>query len=284
MHPPPTPQVRTRMCAAHDHARAALGLRLGPAPDSTEAWGWNGRTLGRPVDTPTGPGWLRLAAAPSGHTDHVFWSGNHDADAVLPVGTPRPARRANLDWHDHTWSYRAELFDHTTDPPISPTATLTDTPTLPPRWWAELRATLTAISAVPTSRHTTDQHYLDWSVPTFLDPDMDTTTTSWTTAHGDLHWANLCAPRLQILDWEGFGRAPAGYDAVMLHTHSLLAPDLAEHVHAELAATLDTPTGRFAELAVIAELLHNAADGNTTIPTRPLRRRAAHLLDRAKDD
>jgi hypothetical protein len=33
--------------------------------------------------------------------------------------------------------------------------------------------------------------------------------TCWTTAKGNLHWANITAP-LRLLDWEGWVRAPWG--------------------------------------------------------------------------
>src|SRR5262249_18638582 len=53
----------------------------------------------------------------------------------------------------------------------------------------------------------------------------------WATAHGDLHFANLCAPNLHLLDWEGWGLAPAGYNAATLHSHSLHALDRRSSTH-----------------------------------------------------
>ena len=103
----------------------------------------------------------------------------------------------------------------------------------------------------------------------------------WTTAHGDLHYANLCAPQLHMLDWEGWGLAPAGYDAAMLHSRSLLAPAAAGRVHAEFGDLLNTAHGRFAELAVITELLDAAANGINTVLAEPLRSRAAALLQQS---
>ncbi|MFD5856771.1 hypothetical protein [Streptomyces chartreusis] len=45
----------------------------------------------------------------------------------------------------------------------------------------------------------------------------------WSTAHGYLHWVNLTS-FLKILDWEGWGQAPCGFDAAMLYACSLLRP------------------------------------------------------------
>ena len=50
---------------------------------------------------------------------------------------------------------------------------------------------------------------------------------TWTTAHNDLHWGNVTGPELCILDWESWGRAPAGYDASTLLCTSLRHPPTA---------------------------------------------------------
>ena len=49
--------------------------------------------------------------------------------------------------------------------------------------------------------------------------------TDWTTGHGDLHWANLTSAPLVILDWEGWGRLPVGYDIGLLHAVQPDHPD-----------------------------------------------------------
>ncbi|WP_202451087.1 MULTISPECIES: phosphotransferase [unclassified Streptomyces] len=128
-------------------------------------------------------------------------------------------------------------------------------------WWTGLRIALDDIATVPTDRYTTKQQYLDWAMPKFLGTSLDTRVPTWTTAHGDLHWANLCAPDLQILDWEGWGLAPTGYDVAILHSYSLLVLPTAARIRAEFAYLLDTPAGRFAELVAITELLHSTTRG-----------------------
>jgi hypothetical protein len=277
MYPQPEdPDVVDRMRAAHRRARAALAVRH--APDKREAWGWHGRTLSRTVTCADGPAWLRLACAPSGQSDHIFWRGSLEARDAIPAAVPRPRLRTFYDFHDQAWEYRAELYDYVTTHPIAPSPVLTAQHDLPPAWWAALRAALDTISTVPTSRCTTTQRYLDWAMPKFLGTRIDARTPAWATAHGDLHWANLCGPQLQIFDWEGWGLAPAGYDAAMLHSCTLLVPGVAERVRSELADMLDTPTGRFAELVAITELLHGTTRGANLPLAEPLRHRAAGLL------
>ena len=137
-----------------------------------------------------------------------------------------------------------------------------------------MRATLDDVAAIPTRRLTIHQAFLDYAMPRFLGtPITSQAPCPWTTAHGDFHFANLCAPTLRLLDFEGWGQAPAGYDAATLHSYSLLVPAIAVRVRRELAHILNTPGGRFAELAVITELLHTAARGENAPITEPLRRR-----------
>jgi len=280
MYPKPAdPEAVARMRAAHQHARTVLGVR--PDPDAQEIWGWRGRTLSRPVSAPGGPAWLRLASSPKGQIARTFWDGSLEAQTAIPATVPRPRLRESHDWNDQAWEYRAELYDRIAVPPISRSPTLTATPDLPSAWWAALHAALGDIGTVSTDRYTIEQQYLDWAMPKLLGNPLDTRVPAWATAHGDLHWANLCAPQLQMLDWEGWGLAPVGYDAAMLHSYSLLVADIATRVRGELGEVLDTPAGRFAELVTITELLHSTARGDNLPLAEPLRRQARRLLGRS---
>ena len=102
----------------------------------------------------------------------------------------------------------------------------------------------------------------------------------WTTAHGDMHWANLTAPSLTILDWEGWGRAPAGTDAATLHAYSLLVPEIAAEVHRTFADILDTRDGLLAGLLATVRLQRRIGHGDDPILARPLQRRARELASR----
>ncbi|WP_223830603.1 aminoglycoside phosphotransferase/kinase family protein [Nocardiopsis quinghaiensis] len=230
--------------------------------------------------TGDGPAWLRLASAPNDQRVDTFWNGSIDAEDAIPVTVPRPRLRAVHDWQEGRWSYRAELYDRAPVRAASRSAVLSTNPNVCPHWWNDLRSTLDAISTVRTSRLTAFQPFLDHAMPRYLGTPVDTRAPSWSTAHGDLHFANLGAPAFHLFDWEGWGMAPAGYDAAMLHSYSLLVPMTAARIRAELAHVLDTPAGRFAELAVITELLHGTARGDNTELREPLRNRAQHLLGR----
>lgn len=151
---------------------------------------------------------------------------------------------------------------------------------LPIPWWESVRALLHDVAQVPTSRLSVHPPFLERAMPQYLGTPIETTAPSWSTAHGDFHWANLCAPDLRVFDWEGWGQAPTGYDAAVLHSYSLKLPSIAAHVRRELNV-LDTPAGRHAELVVITQLLHSTTRGDNLELAEPLRGRAEHLLGRA---
>ncbi|GAA2321921.1 hypothetical protein Scani_00340 [Streptomyces caniferus] len=56
----------------------------------------------------------------------------------------------------------------------------------------------------------------------------------WTTGHADLHWANVTHAPLVVLDWEGWGLLPVGYDLGFLHACALTAPATAARLRQEL--------------------------------------------------
>lgn len=276
---PEDPDVAARMRTAHSRARADLGLL--PEQEDYEAWGWRGRTLSRPVTAPDGPAWLRIICAPTGQRAATFWDGAAEAEKSLPGSIPRPRLRQWHDWSDQRWEYRAELYDRVAVRPIATSPTPVRMPDLPQTWWSALRSVLDDVATVPTCRVTVHQPFLDRAMPRFLGTPLDTTTPSpWSTAHGDFHYANLCAPTLCVLDWEGWGLAPPGYDAAVLHSYSLLVPALAVRIRSELAHLLDTPAGRFAELVAITQLLHTTTRGDNLELAQPLRKRATLLLRR----
>jgi hypothetical protein len=276
---PDYPEVAERMRTAHSRARTALCVLS--EQDIREAWGWRGRTLSQPVIASDGPAWLRVACAPADQARTTFWDGSSEAKTAIPGSVPRPLLRDIHDWSDEPWKYRAELYDRVTAPAAATSLALVTAPDLPPAWWAAVRTALDDIAVVPTLRRTVHQPFLDRAMPQFLGTPIDTAAPSWSTAHGDFHFANLCAPILHVLDWEGWGLAPTGYDAAVLHNYSLLVPSVATRIRSELAHILGTPAGRFAELAVITQLLHSTTHGDNLELAEPLRNRAAYLLQRA---
>jgi len=279
---PADPGIALRMRTAHVHASSTLGVLT--AEDAREAWGWRGRTLGKPVIAPDGPAWLRLACASVGQAVATFWDGSIEAEKFMPRSIPRPCLRTWHDWRDQHWQYRAELYDLVTSrPAVQPR---------PPRSW-RLRPTCRGRGGPPFGPHWTRS-------PAFPPAASPSTRHSLTTpCHGCLARPSTLGPRVpgrrhtatftsptsacQLCTCStsraGVWPRPAT-TAATLHSYSLLVPAAAARVHSELAHILGTPAGRFAELAVITELLHAATQGGNAALTAPLRQRASLLLGR----
>ncbi|WP_345695751.1 hypothetical protein [Kitasatospora terrestris] len=258
---------------------AAMTLEVQPS-NTREVWGWRGRTLSRSVATATGGrGWLRLVSAPADKAAGKLWDGPIEAERAMPLAVPRPRLHQQHAWTEDGHGYLAELYEEVTAVVVSgDDPVLRTEPALNEAWWTDLVTALDGIQQVSTSRVAVRQEYLDRAMPQFLGAPVRTMVPVWTTAHGDLHWTNLTGPTLTILDWEGWGIAPAGYDAALLHSYSLLVPATANEIRERLGHILDTPEGRFAELAVITELLQTTTRGDNLDLEGPLRKRLAELL------
>ncbi|MFJ1590443.1 hypothetical protein ACIOD0_09395 [Kitasatospora albolonga] len=209
-----------------------------------------------------------------------LWTGPEDAERLVPRRVPRPRLHLVREWTEGQDAYRAEFYEFVADGALSSSPVLTEAPRLTAAWWSGLRTALGCLAAVRTERTAVRQAYLDRAMPKylgFLPGPVPTAPPAWSTAHGDLHWGNLCGPELSILDWEGWGVAPAGYDAALLHAHSLAVPEAAERVRRELSDVLVSDAGRFAELVVITELLQSAERGDNPELVPALRQRAEEV-------
>ncbi|RKS79502.1 hypothetical protein BZB76_0972 [Actinomadura pelletieri DSM 43383] len=221
-------------------------------PQGARAWGHSGRTIGGPVTTSSGDAWLRVLEAPVDKAGGKLWTGTQAAATALPSEVPRPRLRDTADWTKKGYAYRAELSTYVTASVCSSTPGLTAHIALPDAWWSRLRWTTDTVAAtpIPDDRpRVISQDYVHRTIPRYLgDTGVDTTVHHWTLAHGDLHWANLTGPELTILDWEGFGPAPRGFDAAHLHAYTLGVPEVAARVRDVFADVLETREGRLAEL------------------------------------
>lgn len=268
-----------RLAAAHHRAATDFAVTITGEP----VWGWRGRTIGAKTTGPDdGPAWLRVLSAPEEKASGKLWEGTALAAKAMPE-VAKPALLAEQDWTADRFAYRAELTAFAADPVLSPDPVLREEVELSDAWFAELRRSLALIAAVPTDRSVIGQDYLNRAMPRFLSLEVGSATTAeaWSTAHGDLHPANLTGPGLTILDWEGWGTAPQHYDIAVLHSYCLLAPGTAARIRQEFEQEFASPAGRFAELAVIAELLQTVSRGDNLDLEPALRDRAAALLTTA---
>ena len=250
-----------RMIAAFHAAAARHGARPGQA--TAQSWGWRGRTLSGPAHRDDGTVWIRLAASPADAVIETFWYGNLTAEQHLESSLPRPRLLAFQEFTDDGWAYASEVFEHTQAMALSRRPALEQQPGhLGDTWWNDLKSTLAAVAPVSTTRVTVYPRFATRVVSKMFGPTAPTIpdVDQWITSHGDLHWANLAGPDLTVFDWEGWGRAPAGYDAATLLCHSLLCPEAADQVRARFADQLDTPAGQAGLALVLAEQLWQRQD------------------------
>ncbi|MEV6672891.1 phosphotransferase [Streptomyces sp. NPDC051162] len=250
--PAPDELTQARMETAHRHAADRIGINC----DGPPAWGWGGRTIGRRG----GPHWLRLLSCPADMARGKLWTGTQDAETAFPASVPRPRLIDVYEWQGDSTAYRAELTTYVDQPVISTSPDISHTPVLPPAWWSRLRAALYTVAKAPTERQAVRAQWISRGFPAYLGIPAPP-AVEWVTSHADLHWANITAGPLTVLDWEAWGLAPAGYDAGHLHAYSLRIPLLAARVRAEFAATLNTPAGQTGELTALAQLLQVASRG-----------------------
>ncbi|GAA2947567.1 phosphotransferase [Streptomyces enissocaesilis] len=258
MYSPPTdPADQQRMRRAFAQSAETLGATVTGA----EVWGWHGRTLSaRAQDPDQRACWLRLLSAPEEKAAGKIWEGNREAAALFDGRIRKPLLYGTTQSSSDGYAYRAELHQYIAEPVLSASPVLRTGPQPSAGWWESLRTDLEYVSGTPTDRVAVRQEWVDRAVPRFLqipDPQI----TYWTTAHGDLHTANLTSTTPYLLDWEGFGLAPAGYDAAMLLAYSLLVPEFAHDIH-DTFSVLKTEPGRVAQIIVITELLQSASRGD----------------------
>jgi hypothetical protein len=242
--------------------QAATRLNTAPVPDAQTTWGHSGRTIGAPVTTTHSQAWLRVLETLADRQGGKLWTGTSQAETALPPDVPRPRMINSTDWQQGSYAYRAELTTYITAPVCSSTPDLRRPIDLSGTWWSDLRQTLDTVTTwrAPTDRPPViTQDYIHRAIPRYLAAvNVDTHVHRWTLAHGDLHWANLTSPELNILDWEGFGPAPYGFDVAHLHAYTLHTPDTAAHIRALFVDILPTPEGRIAELTVAAMIVQAA--------------------------
>jgi len=235
---------------------------LGATVDGPEVWGWHGRTLSARVRAGKyGKCWLRLMTATADKATGKIWEGNLTASGLFDLRVVKPALYDTVEQVRGKHAYRAELSQHISEPVLSPSPVLSPDTVIPPDvWWDSLRTDLSTVAKTPTDRIAVRQEWADRAVPQFLDRSAPQ-ITAWETAHGDMHPANLTAESPYLLDWEGFGRAPVGYDSAMLLVYSLLEPEFTARVK-KTFPVLDTEAGRVAQIIVLAELLQSASRGD----------------------
>lgn len=251
-----------------------LDVRLDHSQTRTGAWA---TSTGFPTDKGT---WVRVDSRPAAWIQPQSWVGA-EAASVIP-GVPKPGWFQTVTWADpeRDLAWRAEEMELVTEPVIAATGTmLAADPGLPDRWWTELRSALATLAGFRTLRFSGRQELVTRRISQVLGGEVDTTVHEWATSHGDLHWGNITAPRLVLLDWADWGLAPRGNDAACLWASALAVPAIADRIHAEFRDDLDSRSGRIARLWVCSNILRMAGRrADATALQQPARDAAEQLL------
>lgn len=239
-------------------------------------FGWMDRTIGAAVVVDGQRRWLRLVLEPAESPLLDFWTGNESANVL--VGVRRPRVLGSYEPTVRGWQCRAELMDFVPEPPCNPGPVARGLLDVGPDWWRALTDSHRAVSVTPTGRIATDYEQLCGR----LDDAYGLARPSiqhWTTAHADLHWANLTTPQCWWLDWEGWGLAPSGFDAASLYMHSLAVPHLAEQVRVRFADELNTTDAIISQL-YLADRMSRRGDRDDVDIERAVARHVDALLPR----
>lgn len=276
------PYYRDFLHGALDEAVRRLGPgihRLGDAVIS-----FSERSIGTRVRRGERILWLRVSPFDEGRMDHAAWTGNVAANSI--AGVPKPVVEARAVWAAQTpvpVRIAGELMTYVPDPPVAAGREVLEPVVAPDSWWCDLRAALDQLARHPADRyfswHTAERYASLLSA--FYGERVDLgPVPRWGTEHLDLHWNNVTAPQLWIMDWELWGTAVAGYGAASLYCTALGVPEVAKRVYETFADVLQSPAGRYAQLIVTAELLsHTAVHGETLGPVVHLHRLAEQLLE-----
>jgi hypothetical protein len=233
------------------------------------------RSAGFPTDRSS---WVRIECRGLERLDGQGWG--LEAAATV-AGVPIPQWHAGLSWFDPARQvmWRADESQLIEEPPIGRS---TAASSLPDSWWAEFDAAMDTLAQASTTRIATPDlepisiERVRAAIAKVF-PDAEAPIEEWSTAHADLNWANMTGPRLWILDWEDWGRAPRGLDAANLWFSSLAVPGLAEKVLHRRRTDLASVTGRTMRLFKCAELLAWADESESLYS--PAKQAAQQLLD-----
>ncbi|MFI9485360.1 phosphotransferase family protein [Promicromonospora sp. NPDC052451] len=241
----------TKDRAARHLAQAAK--RLGVAIQGAVVTGHLNGTAG--VRT-SGPAWLRVAVLSTELSTDDMWDGIATATGDPFDAVPMPHVLRSVEWTDQHLRVRADLLTYIDQPTIGTGLVLEHEPELTDPWWASLHASLEPLRQIErTKRMAVNPHRFQAEILRWFGVQIDRDRIQWEVAHGDLHFGNLTAPRLCILDWENWGWAPAGFDAAHLAYSAILHPRTEARARTEFARVLDTYSGAVAELVVATKYL-----------------------------
>jgi hypothetical protein len=241
--------------------------------DADRALGYQGGSIG--YRTTSGE-WLSVRLTPlSGDQYEVVRERIRLADRLVPRSIPRPHEIASTIFTVDGESVFASLN------PVAPGRNASRYPCLveddeliTDDYVADLRRHLDALARVrqaPPHSQTLHTWFTNWvrdECHVYVTRRVDELVTG----HGDFHWGNFRMPDPYFLDWEYWGRVPAGYDAAQLTVMSLAVPRIRELVDHHFGDLLDHDDGRRClELWCHIVLLSRKYEGSFKVLVEPVK-------------
>lgn len=189
------------------------------------------------------------------------WNGT-EAAAVLQ-GVAMPEWYQGVAWREpgEPVMWRADELELIPSPSVGKGALVLGDPGLPDEWWEALNASLDALASQQTPRIATPdtvtitQEQVTQTIGAVFPGVADTRIERWAPAHADLTWANVMGPEFSLIDWEDWGMAPRGLDAATLWGNALAVPGLADRVHQERRADLESRDGKLMSLFFLSKIV-----------------------------
>jgi hypothetical protein len=222
-------------------------------PIDTPVRPWTRKSLGASVESVDGTrSWLKVSGIPIGTSNRQ--RRNEEVSACIQ-NVPKPSILTSFDWIERDVCWRGLQMEHAPSPASSafPPRHL---PSISDAWIHGLRQALADLAKVEATHFSVMPLDFSNEIRLRFGNDAPHQAVELCTAHGDLHWANLTAPTLSILDWENWGRAPRGYDVAYLIASTAYDPALMQRLESAFADELKTPSGRVAQLSVCANMLN----------------------------
>lgn len=266
------------------HRRRLTDVHLGAASelecvlDEDWQWGWYDRSVSGRGTRGGQRVWIRTVTEQPQWAEMLFWTGNLEANKI--VGVPKPIVLDFTETRDEDRWFRTEVMTLVDQALASPTPAVTTPPVIGDEWLDQLRTSLDALAVTTTTREAKVQDDVTQQLREYFGDRIDPRVERWVTSHSDLHWANLTAPELVILDWEQWGIAPYGYDIATLYCHSLLVPKTAEAIQDRFSEVLESADGIRSQLLAASRMLGRTRMGDYTDLVVPLHRLADRLLGR----
>ncbi|MFB7782209.1 phosphotransferase [Streptomyces vinaceus] len=216
------------------------------------------RSLGGRTERGT---WVRIERRGFERIGAQGWNGT-EAAAVLQ-GVAMPEWHQGVAWREpgEPVMWRADELELIASPPVGKGALVLEDPGLPDAWWEALNSSLDSLAVQRTPRIATPdtvtitQEEVTQTLAEVFPGVPDTQIEQWTPAHADLTWANVMGPEFSIIDWEDWGMAPRGLDAATLWGNALAVPALADRVHQERRAELESRDGKLMSLFFLSKIV-----------------------------